>query len=152
MSLKLSQIQENIVNHEAGALLVIAGPGSGKTRVLTERIRRLLSENNRHYKVLALTFTNKAANEMKDRLNDVPDIYTRAFIGTLHSFCGVVLENRGQLVGAGGSPHIFELLQDRKQVLLQLCICARSAFLGLSGKVRLCRMRRKLGVETGRPP
>ena len=66
---------------------------------------------------LALTFTNKAANEMKERLNDVPDILKRAFVGTLHSFCMEVLANRGKPIGVEGLPNIFESFDDRRQVL-----------------------------------
>lgn len=116
MSVNLSIVQREIVEHREGALLVVAGPGSGKTRVLTERVRLLLSESEQHFRVLALTFTNKAANEMKERLSDVPDIQ-RAFIGTLHSFCMEVLANRGDAVGIDGLPNIFESWEDRKQVL-----------------------------------
>ncbi len=117
MSVRLTETQKRIVAHGDGALLVEAGPGSGKTRVLTERIRRLLAESNEHFRVLALTFTNKAANEMVERLDDVPDIRKRAFIGTLHSFCMEVLANRGKPVGVDGLPNIFESFDDRKQVL-----------------------------------
>lgn len=78
-------------------------PGSGKTRVLRERVRRLL----------ALTFTNKAANEMVERLRDVPDIRQRAFVGTLHSFCMEVLANRGKSVGITSLPHIYKSFEDR---------------------------------------
>jgi DNA helicase II / ATP-dependent DNA helicase PcrA len=64
-----------------GALLVVASAGSGKTHILTERVRYLLTEKIGRFSVLCLTFTNKAAEEMKDRLNDVPDIKRRAMIG-----------------------------------------------------------------------
>lgn len=119
MTTKLSAIQSGIVDHGDGALLVVAGPGSGKTRVLTERVRRLLTSEEGHFRILALTFTNKAANEMKERLFDVPGITERAFIGTLHSFCVEVLSNRGSAVGIDGVPIIFESLSDRRQVLIQ---------------------------------
>lgn len=119
MSIRLSPIQKEIVNHDAGALLVVAGPGSGKTRVLTERIRRLIAQPEGHFRVLALTFTNKAANEMRERIQEVPDIVQRAFLGTLHSFCVDVLATRGKAVGIDGLPHLFESYTDRKQVLLQ---------------------------------
>jgi len=117
--MRLSKKQQTIVNHGDGALLVEAGPGSGKTRVLTERIRRLINESEGHFRVLALTFTNKAANEMKERLEEYQEIHTRAFIGTLHSFCAEVLASRGKPVGVDGIPNLFENFQDRKQVLQQ---------------------------------
>jgi DNA helicase-2/ATP-dependent DNA helicase PcrA len=119
MSIQLSATQQLIVEHDDGPLLVVAGPGSGKTRVLTERVRRILKEKKGHFRVLALTFTNKAANEMKERLNDFQEIEKYAFIGTLHSFCMEVLANRGKPVGIERLPNIFESYQDRKQVLLQ---------------------------------
>lgn len=117
MTVKLTPTQKKVVDHDVGALLVVAGPGSGKTRVLTERIRRLLARPEEHFRVLALTFTNKAANEMSERLSDVPQIAERGFIGTMHSFCVEVLANRGKSVGIDGLPHIFESFADRKQVL-----------------------------------
>jgi len=116
---RLSEKQKRIVEHVYGPMLVVAGPGSGKTRVLTERIRRLLTEISGHFRILALTFTNKAANEMKDRLSDLGDERQRAFIGTLHSFCSDMLSERGKLVGVDKLPQIFEQFHDRKQVLLQ---------------------------------
>jgi len=117
--IRLSDTQKKIVEYGDGALLVVAGPGSGKTRVVTERIRRILSEEEGYFRVLALTFTNKAANEMKERLSEFPDIETRAFIGTLHSFCMEVLSNRGKSVGIDSLPNIFELHEDRKYILRQ---------------------------------
>lgn len=117
MSVILTRTQKSVVEHDDGALLVVAGPGSGKTRVLTERIRRLLAREDEHFRVLALTFTNKAANEMAERLSEVPEIAERGFIGTMHSFCVEVLANRGKSVGIDGLPHIFESYADRKQVL-----------------------------------
>jgi DNA helicase-2/ATP-dependent DNA helicase PcrA len=114
---RLTTLQQEVVDFDEGALLVIAGPGSGKTRVLTERVRRLLSREREHFRVLCLTFTNKAANEMAERLDDVPEISTRAFIGTLHSFCTEVLANRGASVGINGLPNIFDSYQDRIQIL-----------------------------------
>jgi len=118
-TVRLTDTQRQVVNHGDGAILVVAGPGSGKTRVLTERVRRLLSQEQEHFRVLCLTFTNKAANEMSERLDDVPNIAERAFIGTLHSFCTEVLANRGSTVGINGLPNIFDSYQDRKQILRQ---------------------------------
>lgn len=117
--IRLSDQQLEVVSHVDGPLLVIAGPGSGKTRVLTERIRSLLTNVPGHFRVLALTFTNKAAEEMRERLADLGDDRQRAYIGTLHSFCLDMLAERGKLVGVDGIPNIFEQAKDRKDILLK---------------------------------
>lgn len=114
---RLSPEQLRIATHVEGPMLVVAGPGSGKTRVLTERIRYLLTQVSGHFRVLALTFTNKAAEEMKDRLSDLGDLRERAFIGTIHGFCLEVLSERGNLVGIEGAPNVFEMAKDRREIL-----------------------------------
>jgi DNA helicase II / ATP-dependent DNA helicase PcrA len=116
---RLSATQTRVVEHGDGAMLVVAGPGSGKTRVLTERVRRLLTEVPGHFRILALTFTNKAANEMKERLSDLGSENQRAFIGTMHSFCLEMLSERGKPVGVEGLPHVFEQHKDRKEILVE---------------------------------
>lgn len=116
---RLSAAQTRVVDHEEGALLVVAGPGSGKTRVLTERVRRLMIKVPGHFRILALTFTNKAANEMKERLSDLGDENQRAFIGTMHSFCLEMLSERGKPMGVEGMPHVFEQHKDRKEILVE---------------------------------
>lgn len=119
---RLSPNQTRIVEQKEGALLVVAGPGSGKTRVLTERVRRLLTTVPGHFRVLALTFTNKAANEMRERLSDLGEARQRAFIGTMHSFCLEMLTERGKPVGVEGMPHVFEQHKDRKEILLEAAL------------------------------
>lgn len=119
MKARLSNQQVEVVTHVDGPLLVVAGPGSGKTRVLTERVRSLLTNVPGHFRVLALTFTNKAADEMRDRLSDLGENRQRAFVGTLHSFCLEMIAERGKLVGVEGTPHIFEQHKDRKDILLE---------------------------------
>ena len=115
--IKLSTKQQDIVSHGDGAILVNASAGSGKTRVLTERIKRLLTKTNR--KILAITFTNKAAEEIMERLGNVDDINKRLFVGTFHGFCQQVLENHGKMIGYTNIPHIFEDEFDRLQLIEQ---------------------------------
>jgi putative ATP-dependent DNA helicase len=117
--MKLSQKQQQIVNHKDGALLVEAGPGSGKTRVLIERIKCLLTSTKRG-KVLALTFSNLAADEMKNRLADdrfFEDQIERATVGTIHSFCLDLVQSRGNLIGLNADMVLFENEEDRRAVL-----------------------------------
>jgi DNA helicase-2/ATP-dependent DNA helicase PcrA len=116
---RLSPTQRQVVDFGDGPLLVVAGPGTGKTRVLTERVRRLLSIQREHFRVLALTFTNKSAREMGERLDDLGDLSRRTFIGTLHGFCLDMLSDRGKPVGVNSTPQIFELFSDRRQVLAE---------------------------------
>lgn len=112
---ELSKKQQSIVDAPDCALYVKASAGSGKTRVLTERIRVLLSRS--HKKVLALTFTNKSGQEIKDRLADIEDIDQRTFVGTFHGFCQSILENHGHLIGYAEMPHIFEDESDRLELI-----------------------------------
>ena len=82
---KLNEQQIEAVKHIDGPCLVIAGAGSGKTKVLTTRIAYLLEQGISDTNILAITFTNKAAKEMRERLNVlVPN--NRVFVGTFHSF------------------------------------------------------------------
>lgn len=118
MEIKLSLEQKEIVQATEGAHLVLASAGSGKTRVLTERVKQLLKSPQRRYRVLALTFTNRAAEEMKGRLLDVPDLNARAFVGTIHAFCQMVLEAHYSALGEGDRmPIIFERDEDRMALL-----------------------------------
>ncbi len=92
----LNEQQKEAVVHKNGPLLIIAGPGSGKTRVLTYRIVYLITAGINPENILAVTFTNKAAEEMKERVVDILQnlnlkIDKMPFIGTFHSFCVKVL-------------------------------------------------------------
>lgn len=116
-NIRLSSKQEQAVLHKDGAIIVNASAGSGKTRVLTERIKRLIPTTNR--KILAITFTNKAGEEMKDRLGDSKDIKANVFVGTFHGFCQQVLELRGNLIGLSKMPMIFEEETDRLKLIEQ---------------------------------
>ena len=83
--INLSKKQSEIVDLKEGAFLIEASAGSGKTRVLTERVKKLLNDNSS--KVLAITFTNKASEELKDRLSLESIKNNNIFVGTFHSFC-----------------------------------------------------------------
>jgi len=122
VKIKLSLKQQEIVNHQDGALLVKAGPGSGKTRVLIERIKKLLLTKKR-CKVLALTFSNLAAEEMKTRLeedDDIEELINNVTIGTIHSFCLDVVQKRGNLIGLEPDLVLFEDTTDRQNVLREI--------------------------------
>ena len=83
----LNDKQKEAVEHKNGPCLVLAGAGSGKTRVLTERIVNLINEGVSPYNILAITFTNKAAKEMRSRVEvKLGDVANSIFIGTFHSF------------------------------------------------------------------
>jgi DNA helicase-2/ATP-dependent DNA helicase PcrA len=116
---ELSEIQREAADWGDGPLLVLAGPGSGKTRVLTARIARLLeTTRGSNFRVLALTFTNKAADEMRTRvINLVPGQDQRLFLGTFHSFCADVLRQQGMHVGVRPNFHIYSQESDLQAVL-----------------------------------
>jgi len=116
---RLTEIQMEAVAFLDGALLVLAGPGSGKTQVLTCRIAKLLADSHdKSFRILALTFTNKAADEMKNRVRVfVPGLEERANIGTFHSFCAQVLRQHGVHLGIKPDFTIYSQDEDRRAVL-----------------------------------
>jgi len=117
--IQLSSEQSAIVGSPIGrAIRVLASAGSGKTRVLTERVRYIL-ENTRKDGVIALTFTNKAAEEMRSRLSDLDAFEERCWIATIHSIAQRVLAQYGHTIGLPSDLHIYERDQDRKTIFLQ---------------------------------
>jgi len=115
--ISLSTKQQEIVDLSDGTFLILASAGSGKTRVLTERIKRLSTLTNG--KILAITFTNQAASEIRERLGANEKIKTNVFVGTFHSFCQSILELRFKLLGYSKMPHIFEDDTDRIELIKQ---------------------------------
>ena len=116
----LSQIQDKAVGWDDGAALVLAGPGAGKTRVLTTRVARLLQGSpGRHFKILALTFTTKAAAEMRERIDTyVPGVAEdRTFIGTFHAFCSQTLRQHGSHVNVLPDFEIYDQKREREALL-----------------------------------
>ncbi len=96
----LNDKQKEAVNHGDGPCLVLAGAGSGKTRVLTQRIIRLIDDGVSPYNILAITFTNKAAKEMRSRIeNEMGSVADSIFIGTFHSFGLRVLRENYKDIG-----------------------------------------------------
>ncbi|HEX2871063.1 MAG TPA: UvrD-helicase domain-containing protein [Polyangiaceae bacterium] len=98
---ELNDPQKQAVAHIDGPLLVFAGAGSGKTRVITYRIANLLANRVAPYRILAVTFTNKAAAEMRDRLTRLtsPEVTRDLWIGTFHSVCARLLRRYHDAVG-----------------------------------------------------
>lgn len=93
--MQLDQQQLEIINSTASNIIVVAGAGSGKTAVLTERIRHLILDRGvSPADIVAITFTNMAAEEMLERMQDIPDI-EQAFVGTIHSFANKILHEAG---------------------------------------------------------
>ena len=115
----LSPTQRRAVDWEDGAALVLAGPGAGKTLVLTTRIARILdSTPNRNFRVLALTFTTKAADEMRARVEAmIPGLADRTVIGTFHGFCAKLLRQHGSHLSIRSDFGIYDQDEDRAELL-----------------------------------
>jgi DNA helicase-2/ATP-dependent DNA helicase PcrA len=114
--IKLDTHQAKAVKHGTGPLLIIAGAGTGKTTVITERIKYLvLKRKVEPSKILALTFTEKAAKEMEDRIDKaMPYGYTQMWISTFHSFCDRILRNESIHIGLNPS---YKLMTEAESIL-----------------------------------
>ena len=113
----LNSNQKDAVVHENGPCLIIAGAGSGKTRVLTYRIAHLIKNNIDPYSILALTFTNKAAKEMKDRIESIVGTEARSlWMGTFHSIFARILRSEGNRIGYPSNFIIYDT-QDSKALI-----------------------------------
>lgn len=107
MAASLNAEQLKAVTHEGGPLLVVAGPGSGKTRVIIERVIHLVTSGLKPSEILCLTFSEKAAEEMKQRLEKVMDVAEMS-ISTFHSFAKEVLEDNVLDSGIGLSSGVIK--------------------------------------------
>ncbi len=104
MTPKLNKPQQEAVDHSGGPILIAAGAGSGKTKTLTSRLAKLIERGIKPENIVAITFTNKAAKEMMDRVSVNPS----PFIGTFHSFCARILKNKAQLAKRTSNYTIFD--------------------------------------------
>ena len=112
---ELNEKQRDAVTHKDGPLLVIAGPGTGKTRVITHRIAYLINGHGiKPEEILAVTFTNKAAQEMQDRVNNEIDAQRgrKVKIFTFHAFCHRILQERASKIGLDED---FKVLSQEEQ-------------------------------------
>ncbi|MCD8528548.1 MAG: UvrD-helicase domain-containing protein [Chitinophagales bacterium] len=117
---ELNQPQREAVTYTDGPLLIIAGPGSGKTRVLTFRIAYLMEMGVDPFQILALTFTNKAAGEMRQRIENIVGGDARnLFMGTFHSVFAKILRREAPRLGYPNNFTIYDT-NDSKSVLKQL--------------------------------
>src|ERR1700710_2500097 len=112
--------QREAVVHEGGPLLIVAGAGSGKTRVLTNRIAYLMAERGvSPGEILAITFTNKAAGEMRERVARLVGPRARTmWVSTFHSMCVRILRNDGKSLGFKSSFSIYDADDSRRLMTL----------------------------------
>lgn len=116
-SVPLNPDQHDAVHHPGGPLLVVAGAGSGKTRVLTQRIARLISEGVHPSQILAITFTNKAAEEMRERVAAmVGPAVQSMWVTTFHKACVRILRQHAELLGYPARFAIYDAQDSRRLV------------------------------------
>ena len=109
----LTEAQATAATHGEGPMLVIAGPGSGKTRVITARIAQLLGKGVAPSSILAVTFTNKAAGEMRQRIGGMVSGASGLTVTTFHAFCASLLRRHAQQAGLDPDYSIFDTSDQR---------------------------------------
>ncbi|NDC11463.1 MAG: ATP-dependent DNA helicase PcrA, partial [Actinobacteria bacterium] len=112
VTLDLTQLnpdQRDAVEYSGGPLLIVAGAGSGKTRVLTHRVAQLIANGVHPMNILAITFTNKAAGEMRSRVKSlVGDVADRMWVSTFHSACVRILRMTADKIGYNKNFTIYD--------------------------------------------
>ena len=118
----LNEMQQQAVYHTEGPLLILAGAGSGKTRVLTHRIAYLIEEKKVNpWNILAITFTNKAAQEMRERVDNIVGFGSESiWVSTFHSTCVRILRRYIERLGFDNNFTIYDT-DDQKTVLKDVC-------------------------------
>ena len=118
----VNEKQKEAIEHTHGPLLIVAGAGSGKTRVLTYRYAHLVMNHSVSYSnILAITFTNKAANEMKERISKLLGLEIHPkWISTFHSSCVKILRTHGYLIGYKTNFTIYD--QSDSSKLIRNCM------------------------------
>ncbi len=121
--MELSVQQQDAVNHTGSPALVVAGAGSGKTRTLTAKFSHLVNQGHDPKKILAITFTNKAADEMKSRLIKMTGLGYQSFqwVRTYHSACLMILKQHCERLGYTPPILVFSVYQQQKLVK-ELCV------------------------------
>ena len=145
---KLNPAQREAVTCTEGPLLIIAGAGSGKTRVLTSRVAYILGKRLADpFNILAVTFTNKASNEMKERIAMLlgQDIYS-LMISTFHSFCARFLRKEAETIGFPSNFTIFD--EDDAIAMIRNCVdqlgLARTQFTPTSLRHKISSFKNKM--------
>ncbi|HNI45548.1 MAG TPA: UvrD-helicase domain-containing protein, partial [Chitinophagales bacterium] len=116
---ELNSVQRAAVEQTEGAVMIVAGPGSGKTRVLTYRIAHLINTVAKPYQILALTFTNKAAREMQQRIATIipdPALTTQLWMGTFHAIFARILRIEAEKIGFPTNFSIYDA-EDAKSMI-----------------------------------
>ena len=118
----LNNMQQEAVYHTEGPLLILAGAGSGKTRVLTHRIAYLIAEKGVNpWNILAITFTNKAAQEMRERVDKIVGMDGgSAWVSTFHSTCVRILRRHADRIGYDNNFTIYDT-DDQKTLMKDVC-------------------------------
>lgn len=121
--MELSDQQQNAVNHTGSPALVVAGAGSGKTRTLTAKFSHLVNKGHDPKRILAITFTNKAADEMKSRLIEMTGLPYQAFqwVRTYHSACLMILKKHCEKLGYISPLQVLSVYQQQK-LGKELCV------------------------------
>ena len=115
----LNPMQREAVLHSDGPLLILAGAGSGKTRALTYRVAHLIEEGVKPWNILAITFTNKAAGEMRERVNDLAEHGDSVWVSTFHSLCVRILRRFIENLGYTTSFSIYDA-DDQRALMKQI--------------------------------